>query len=107
MSATWKVTAVEKKTKLPKDGICEIHWECVDSVEVAETTHSGRMWGSVRFSPNASKEGYVKFSDVTEEIAISWVKDSESIDVDEIEASVANQIEESKSPLTVFDTPWS
>ena len=53
MSATWKVTAVEKKTKLPKDGICEIHWECVDSVEVAEKTHTGRRWGSVSFSPNA------------------------------------------------------
>jgi len=108
MAATWKIVELERNTKAPnKDGIVTAHWRVEDSQTVGELTHYGSSYGTCSWTPDSSKESYIKYADVTEADVIGWVQASESISKDDIEASIAAQIAESKSPAISTGLPWS
>ena len=112
MAATWKIVELERNTKAPnKDGIVTAHWRVEDSETTgsgeSEVTHYGSSYGTISWTPDSTKEDYVKYADLTEEIVIGWVKASESVSADDIEASIAAQIAESKSPKITTGVPWS
>tara|TARA_R100001510_G_C7652624_1_gene210509 strand:- start:2930 stop:3265 length:336 start_codon:yes stop_codon:yes gene_type:complete len=111
MAVTWKIVQLERNSKAPnKDGVIVAHWECTDSETVgtgdSAVNHYGRMYGSISWTPDSTKEGYIKWSDLTEADVIGWVQESEQINKDEIEASVAAQIAESKAPAVTMGVPW-
>lgn len=111
MSATWSIVELERNNKAPnKDGIIVAHWRCEDSETVgsgeSKVTHYGSSYGTCSWTPDSSKEGYIKYADVTETDVIGWIHASEGINKDEIEASVASQIAESKSPKVRTGVPW-
>ena len=111
MSATWSIVELERNSKAPnKDGIIVAHWRCEDSETVgsgeSKVIHTGSAYGTCSWQPDSSKEGYIKYADVTETDVIGWVQASESISKDDIEASVASQIAESKSPKVSTGVPW-
>ena len=102
MAATWKIVELERNSKAPnKDGIIVAHWRVEDSETTgsgeSEVIHYGSSYGTCSWTPDSSKEGYIKYADVTETDVIGWIHASEGINKDEIEASVASQIAESKS----------
>ena len=112
MAATWKIVQLERNSKAPnKDGVIVAHWDCTDSETVGTgddaVDHYGRMYGSISWAPDSTKEGYIKWSDLTEADVIGWVHASEDVDKDAIEASVAAQIAESKAPKVTMGMPWS
>tara|TARA_R100000654_G_scaffold45182_2_gene71332 strand:- start:4911 stop:5249 length:339 start_codon:yes stop_codon:yes gene_type:complete len=112
MAATWKIVELERNTKAPnKDGIIVAHWRCEDSETVgsgeSEVTHYGSAYGTCSWQPDSSKEGYIKYADLTEADVIGWLHASEDVDKDAIEASVAAQIAESKAPKVTMGVPWS
>jgi hypothetical protein len=52
-------------------------------------------------------EGFTPYANITEAQAIGWVKDSLGEEqVASTEASIADQIEESKAPLISTGVPW-
>lgn len=111
MAVTWKIVQLERNSKAPnKDGVIVAHWDCTDSETVgtgdSAVNHYGRMYGSISWTPDSTKEGYIKWSDLTEADVIGWVQESEQINKDEIEASVAAQIAESKAPAVTMGVPW-
>ena len=111
MAATWKIVELERNNKAPnKDGIIVAHWRCEDSETTgsgeSEVIHHGSSYGTCSWTPDSSKEGYIKYADVTETDVIGWIHASEGINKDEIEASVASQIAESKSPKVRTGVPW-
>ena len=111
MAVTWKIVQLERNSKAPnKDGVIVAHWECTDSETVgtgdSAVNHYGRMYGSISFKPDSTKEGYIKWSDLTEEDCIRWIHESEQVNKDEIEASVAAEIAESKAPTVTTGIPW-
>ena len=111
MAATWKIVELERNSKAPhKDGIITAHWRVEDSTTTgsgeSEVTHYGSSYGTCSWTPDSSKEGYIKYADVTETDVIGWIHASEGINKDEIEASVASQIAESKSPKVSTGVPW-
>ena len=111
MAATSKIVELERNSKAPnKDGIIVAHWRVEDSETTgsgeSEVIHYGSSYGTCSWTPDSSKEGYIKYADVTETDVIGWVHASESINKDEIEASVASQIAESKSPKVSTGVPW-
>tara|TARA_B100001057_G_scaffold225210_1_gene225509 strand:- start:454 stop:789 length:336 start_codon:yes stop_codon:yes gene_type:complete len=111
MAATWKVVELERKTSSPANGVTVVHWRCEDVETVGEgdsaVDHFGSSYGTASFTPDSSKSDYITWSKITEEDCINWVKASESVDADAIEASVAAQIAESKAPLTKTGVPWT
>jgi len=110
--STWRIVQLERNSKNPhKDGVIVCHWEVTDKSTVGTgdnaVDHHGRMYGSISFEPDSTKEGYIKWSDLTEADVIGWVHASEDVDKDAIEASVAAQIAESKAPKVTMGMPWS
>ena len=110
MAVTWKVVELERKTASPANGVTVVHWRAEDVETIGEgesaVNHYGSSYGTASFTPDSSKSDFITWSKLTEEDCISWVKASEGIDVDAIEASIAAQITESKTPATKTGVPW-
>ena len=97
MAATWTIATLERNTD---NGVVVAHWRATD----VDGDHLGSSYGTCGFTPNADAEGYVAYADLTEESVIGWVK--ADVDADAVEASIASQIAESKSPAISVGTPW-
>jgi hypothetical protein len=103
MAVTWKISQLERT---PQDGINRVHYHLSDSETVGEVTHNGQSYGTVSFTPDATKDGYVSWDSITKETVLSWTRDAlGSAAVAAMEASIAAQIAESKSPSILFGYP--
>ena len=110
MTATWTVVQLERNAS--DDGVIVAHWRASDSEEVGTgddaVSHYGSSYGTSSFSPDPEADGFVAFADITEATAIQWCKDSMGEEqVTSLEASIANQIAESKAPSVVAEVPWA
>ena len=105
MAVTYTIGTLERNTA--DDGVVVAHWRASDSEVVGEDTHTGSSYGTCGFTPDSTASGYTAYADITEAQAIGWVKDSMGEEaVASLEASIADQIEESKTPAVVSGTPW-
>ena len=108
MAVVWTVVQLERNSS--DDGVIVAHWRASDSEEVGTgddaVTHYGSSYGTCSFTPDADSDDFVAFDDITEEMAVGWVKDCAQITVSDIEASIANQIAESKALSVVAEVPW-
>jgi len=108
MAVTWTVVQLERNSS--DDGVIVAHWRASDSEEVGTgddaVSHYGSSYGTCSFTPDADSDDFVAFADITEEMAVGWVKACPQITVSDIEASIANQIAESKAPSVVAEVPW-
>ncbi len=108
MAVVWTVVQLERNSS--DDGVIVAHWRASDSEEVGTgddaVSHYGSSYGTCSFTPDADSDDFVAFDDITEEMAVGWVKDCAQITVSDIEASIANQIAESKAPSVVAEVPW-
>jgi len=101
MAATWTIATLERNTS--DDGVVVAHWRASD----VDGDHSGSSYGTCGFTPDAEAEGYTAYSEITEAMAIEWVKASMGEEaVESLESSIAAQIEESKAPATSAGVPW-
>ena len=101
MAVTWTIATLERNTA--DDGVVVAHWRASD----VDGDHSGSFYGTCGFTPNAESEGYTAYADITEAMAIEWVKASMGEEaVESLESSIAAQIEESKAPATSAGVPW-
>jgi len=108
MAVVWTVVQLERNSS--DDGVIVAHWRASDSEEVGTgddaVTHYGSSYGTCSFTPDADSDDFVAFDDITEDMAVGWVKDCAQITVSDIETSIANQIAESKAPSVVAEVPW-
>ena len=109
MAVTWTNSTLERNTS--NDGVVVAHWRVSDSEEVGTgddaVNHYGSSYGTTGFTPDVDADDFVAFDDITEEMAVGWVKDSMGEEqVTSIEDSIANQIAESKAPSVVAEVPW-
>ena len=96
-----------KKCNTSDGGVVTAHWNAGESETVSGVLHSGRRFGAARFTPDASDAGFVAYASLTEEIVIGWVKTSlGSSEVTAVEASIAEQIADSKAPAQASGVPW-
>ena len=109
MAATWTIESLERTFELNEESnvVTKIHWNCNDSTTVGEDTYSGGVYGSQRLN-TSDLEDFVAYVDVTEEVALGWLMDSESEDFKEtVEAKIAAQIEEQSTPTSGSGIPWA
>ena len=106
MAVTWTIAQLERNTD--GNGVVVAHWSALGKETVGEgddaKVHAGISYGTCSFTPDATASGYVAYDSLTEEVVIGWVKDS--VDAEAIEASIAEQIKESKTPATASGLPW-
>ena len=78
MAATWTIESLERTFELNEESnvVTKIHWNCNDSTTVGEDTYSGRVSGTQPLD-TSDLEDFVAYADVTEEVALGWLMDSE------------------------------
>lgn len=96
VTITWKIENMERD---PTDGLV--------------TKVFCRVWGiedhhvvSYSDSVNLNRgDTFIPYEELTEEIVVSWVKNS--LDADSIEQRITQQIEYQKSPPVLSGVPWN
>ena len=82
MAATWTIESLERTFELNEESnvVTKIHWNCNDSTTVGEDTYSGRVSGTQPLD-TSDLEDFEAYADVTEEVALGWLMDSEDEEV--------------------------
>ena len=109
MAAIWTIESLERTFELNEESnvVTKIHWNCNDSTTVGEDTYSGRVSGTQPLD-TSDLEDFVAYEDVTEEVALGWLMDSEEEGFqDVVEAKIAAQIEEQSNPTSGSGIPWA
>ena len=113
MAATWKIESLERTFELNEESnvVTKIHWNCEDSVTIQvdgeDRIIPGRVYGSEKLN-TSDLEDFVAYGDVTEEVALGWLMDSEDEGFqDVVEAKIAAQIEEQSTPTSGSGIPWT
>ena len=107
MAATWTITTMDRElTQGDKaDVVTVLHYDVTDSETVGDNTFSGRVYGTVGLAEPG--DSFTPYADITAETAVAWAKSALGDDaVASVEASVAAQIAEAKTPTTGTGVPW-
>lgn len=95
MEITWSIDNLERQAS---DGlVITAHWR----VSAVDGDHTAGAYGSVGFTRG---EDFTPFEELTQEQVIGWVKSQ--LEVEQIEAALAQIIAEQKNPTKVSGTPW-
>ena len=108
MAVTWKVVCLDstKTVGSLSDVVTQVHWTASDSETVGSDTYTGSSYGSVSLD-EADSSSFTAYADIKESDAIAWAKAKLGTDeVTAIEASIAGQITEAKTPTTSTGVPW-
>ena len=108
MAVTWSVVSLDstKTVGSLSDVVTTVHWTASDSETVGEETYTGSSYGSVGLA-EADSSSFTAYADIKESDAVAWAKAKLGTDeVTAIEASIAGQITESKTPTTSTGVPW-
>jgi len=103
MAITWKINSMDRDIKQGSNDniVTTIHWTASDA---DADGNSGSSYGSVGVTLVGTPKAY---ADITEADAIGWAKDALGTDeVTAIEASIASQITEMKTPTTASGVSW-
>ena len=96
MNVTWTISNLDRQVS---DGlVTTAHWR----VDAVDGEHTAGAYGSVGFTRG---DDFIPFEQLTEAQVIAWVK--AQLDVAEIEASLAGQINKQKNPVTAHGLPWT
>ena len=96
MNITYTIDNLDRQTS---DGlVTTAHWR----VSAVDGEHTAGAYGSVGFTRG---DDFTPFEELTEEQVLGWVKSQ--LEVAEIEASLASQIEKQKNPVTAHGLPWT
>jgi hypothetical protein len=96
MNVTYKIDNLERQAS--DDLVIVAHWR----VDAVDGEHTAGAYGSVGFTRGDS---FIPFEELTEAQVVEWVK--AQLDVAEIEASLAGQIDKQKNPVTAHGLPWA
>jgi hypothetical protein len=95
MNINWKIDNLDRQTS---DGlVITAHWR----VDAVDGEHTAGAYGSVGFTRG---DDFIPFDELTEAQVLTWVKSQ--LDVEQIEAALAQLIAEQKTPSKVSGLPW-
>ena len=95
----WSIPTTEHT--LADGGITVAHWRCTAS----DGDYSASSYGTAGFAPAPESEDFTPYEDLTEADVLAWVWGS--VDKDEMEANLAQQIADQKAPATQSGLPWA
>jgi len=108
MAVTWSVVSLDstKTVGSLSDVVTTVHWTATDSETVGEETYTGSSYGSIGLS-EADSSSFTAYADIKESDAVAWAKAALGTDeVTAVEAGIAAQITEAKTPTTTSGVPW-
>lgn len=96
--ATWTIAQLDRNTA--DGGVTVAHWR----VSEVDGDYSASSYGTVGFTPDPSASDFVAYKDLTESTVLGWVQSE--LDKNAIEAGLAANIAEQKTPTTSVGVPW-
>jgi hypothetical protein len=96
---TWTIAQCEHE--VATGGITVAHWR----VSAVDGDYSASAYGTAGFTLTLLTLTSQPYDQVTEAEVLGWVW--ASVDKDETEANLVNQIDAQKNPVTIAGTPWS
>ena len=102
MTTTWKIAQLDRE--LADGYVYTVHY----TVDATDGTYSAGAYGSI---PLEKPDTLVPYKDLTSDVVVGWVK--AKLDADEagtvakVEAALAAQIAEQKTPTIGSGIPWS
>ena len=97
MEYTWSVANLDRNTS---DGFVNtVHWR----VNAKDGDKSAYSYGTIGYTQEEGKT-LVPYSNLTETTVLAWVQ--ESLNKATVEASLAQQIEALKNPVSATGVPW-
>jgi len=99
MTITWSIGQMDRNAA--NGGVTTAHW----NVSAVDGDYSASAYGTAGFTPDASAPDFVPYANLTEAEVLAWVWAS-GVDKDAAEASLAQQIEAKKNPVTLNGLPW-
>jgi len=104
MAVTWTIASMDRD--ITQDGkanvVTTIHWRASDTDSDGNT---GSSYGSVGVT--LGSQSFIAYADIKESDATQWAKDALGSDqVTAIEASIASQIAEMKTPTVASGVSW-
>lgn len=95
-----KTVDVHPQEKGQTDVVYNVHWIVTGVDEKYSATNIG-----TQVVPLSEGGAFIPFEDLTNEIVVGWTKEAMGEDqVDQIETSIAGQIEDQKNPVSVTMT---
>ena len=102
MTTTWKIAQLDRE--LADGYVYTVHY----TVDATDGTYSSGAYGSIGLE---KPDTLVPYKDLTSDVVVGWVKaklDAEQAGtVAKVEAALAAQIAEQKTPTVGTGTPWS
>jgi hypothetical protein len=95
MNITYKIDNLERQAS--DDLVIVAHWR----VDAIDGEHTAGAYGSVGFTRG---DDFIPFEQLTEAQVLEWVK--AQLEVEQIEAALAQIIAEQKAPSKISGTPW-
>jgi hypothetical protein len=95
---TWKINQLDRNAA--DGGVTVAHW----TVTAVDGDYSASAYSTAGFTPDATAAGFVPYASLTEADVLAWVWGS--VDKAAAEASLLQQIEAQKAPVTLTGTPW-
>tara|TARA_R100001440_G_scaffold51937_1_gene71867 strand:- start:76 stop:393 length:318 start_codon:yes stop_codon:yes gene_type:complete len=105
MAVTWDVVALDATNTVGSlsDVVTSVHWTASDT----DGEHTSSSYGAVGLA-EADSGSFMAYKDITKDNAVAWAKAALGADrVTSIEAGIAAQITESKTPTKSTGVPWS
>ena len=102
--ATWTISNMDRDIKQgdKDDVVTTIHWR---ASETDSDGNSGSDYSSINVT--LGSQSFIAYADIKESDAIQWAKDALGSDqVTAIEASIASQIAEMKTPTVASGVSW-
>jgi len=103
MNTNWTIHQLERKSD--NGFVVNVHWRYafVETSEDGEIQYYADRYGVISYTQAEDSE-LIPYEDLTKEIVIEWVK--ESLDMEEIEESLKNDIDTQKNPPILQGLPW-
>jgi hypothetical protein len=93
----WNVTQMDRKTD---DGfVITVHY----NIMAVDGEFTAQTYGTVGYTQEEGE--YTPYEELTKEQVVGWVQTS--LGKDEVETSLASQIEAQKNPVTESGVPWT
>lgn len=98
----WNIANLEHNVS--DGGVIVAHWRVSAKETVGDDTFTTSAYGTAGFTPDPTAPDFIPYADLTEANVLAWVWGS--VDKDEMEANLGQQIEDQKAPKTETGVPW-
>ena len=103
----WAIVTLERELK--DGGVIAARWRATDSKTVGEgesaVTYTASSYGGCGFTYDPSSPDFTPYDELTEEQVLGWCWNA-GVDKDEVEASLAANINQQINPTTADGVPW-